>query len=162
MNAITRKLAALTAAVVFSLTAIGAAAPAHAQEAPVTTPAPTNSDAVKHPRATFALARHTWDALMDSASKAIGMSREDIRKDMIANGLSLKGVVLSKGGNANEIENAAKAKVRAEIDQALADGKITRKQADVLREHVDAVADREYNRVPRPRPAGAATPVPAQ
>jgi hypothetical protein len=139
-NKLWMKLSAFGLAALMVLTFLGSATTASAAaEEQQTTPTPDRH----HVR--INLVNLVWDNLMDSAQAALGMTAAQIREEL-NEGQSLAQVIRRHGKSAEAVEQAAKDKSRARIDQLLADGKLTVKEAAALKARIDPLADRLINR----------------
>jgi len=90
------------------------------------------------------LVKDIWSELVDAAKKVAGLTDQQI-KDGIKDGKSLAEIIRAAGGSVDKVEVEAKTVVKDKIEQAVKDGNLTRKRADKLLEHLDAVMDRLMN-----------------
>src|SRR5262245_41916334 len=90
------------------------------------------------------LVKDIWGELVDAAKKVAGLTDQQI-KDGIKDGKSLAEIIRVAGGSVDKVEAEAKTVVKDKIEQAVKDGNLTRKRADELLEHLDAVINRLIN-----------------
>lgn len=103
-----------------------------------------------------------WGALIEATKDVTGLTTDQI-KDGLAHGKSLAEIINAVGGGVDKVEANAKANLVAQIEDAVTSGKISRRLADWLKDHLDATLDRLIHRHLRrvPRPASSITPTTA-
>jgi hypothetical protein len=78
---------------------------------------------------------------LDAAAKALGLTTADLRKQLEA-GKSLADVAKAQGKSADDVKKALLDDEKAELDQAVTDGKLTAAQRDKILKNLDARIDR--------------------
>jgi hypothetical protein len=91
-----------------------------------------------------AIVRQLAMALLDATESALNLTQADIVKE-IAGGKTLAEVIKAHNGDVAAIQASAKAALTDKIKQAVADGKITQRQADALLGRLDTALDRMMN-----------------
>lgn len=86
-----------------------------------------------------------WQALRQATEQATGLSESGLN-DALASGKSLADIIGTVGDNPATVEAAAKAMLKAELQQDVAAGKITQQQADQIIDSIDSVLDKLMNR----------------
>ena len=74
-------------------------------------------------------------------AKALGVTRERLREQLRA-GKSIADIAKAQGKSLSDVRAALKAAAKAQLDQAVKDGKLTQERADKLRAHIDDGIDR--------------------
>ena len=80
-------------------------------------------------------------------AKALGLSRDELF-DRLRDGDTLAEIAKAEGKQLADVRAAARAAAKAELDEAVADGRLTRRQANRL---LDAITER-IERFPADRP----------
>jgi polyhydroxyalkanoate synthesis regulator phasin len=84
-------------------------------------------------------------------AKALGVTRAELGEQLRA-GKSIADIAKAQGKSLSDVRTALKAAAKAQLDQAVKDGKLTQERADKLRAHIDDGIDRLGTRdAPGPR-----------
>jgi hypothetical protein len=100
----------------------------------------TQQEGQKHRRG----ARVLVGSLIRNTAEISGMTPAEVVTELRA-GKSLAQVAESKGKTADEVIAAARAKIKARLDQAVANGRITQEQADQMLQRFDEKAPEVMN-----------------
>jgi hypothetical protein len=88
--------------------------------------------------------------LMDTAAKALGIPREQLM-DRLRDGKTLEEIAKAEGKSVDDVRKAVRAELKERLDKAVADGDLTRKQADEMLSHSsELLEDLGEFRVPDP------------
>src|SRR5215207_1274220 len=99
------------------------------------------------------------EGLFEDLAKALGISEAQLQNRLRA-GRSVAQIAAAEGRSLTAVKQAVRAAVRARLDESVADGDITRAQADEMLEHFDEHLDRlgslrggpGHHRAPPPLP----------
>ncbi len=84
-------------------------------------------------------------------AKALGLTREELGEQLRA-GKSIADIAKAQGKSLSDVRTALKATAKAQLDEAVKDGKLTQERADKLRAHLNDGIDRIGTRAaPGPR-----------
>ncbi len=87
---------------------------------------------------------HAIKDVLGAAAEVLGISRDDVIQNL-RNGQSLADMATAKGLSTDQLKAGITQRVTADIQQAVADGKITQEQADRLKEALSNNIDRIIN-----------------
>jgi hypothetical protein len=140
-------LATIFTALLICMILLGSTAPAAAQTATPTAPAP---DKRTQGQALLIVAR----ALIEATADETNIDMRDLLRDLYA-GKALNDIITAKGGKPENVKAAAKTQVTTAISAAVTEGRLTQVQADVITKNLDTLLDRamkgEFNGVFRDR-----------
>jgi len=88
--------------------------------------------------------------LIDTAAKALGITRAELM-ERLHDGKSLGEIAKAEGKSADAVEKAVQSVVKEKLDKAVADGHLTREQADEMLSHASDMLD-DFGRLRPPKP----------
>ena len=93
-------------------------------------------------------------AVVDDLAKALGITVAQMR-ERLRDGKSIADIAKAEGKSLDDVRASVKASIKGRLDKAVADGDLTRKQADAMLEKLDHAPqnlDRLRSRHLRPHP----------